>query len=108
MTLRAYTVHSREAGPLEGAALVFANTARQAKQMGFPVVQHWFDAEWPEIAAHWLPLSAAYLAEQEGVDLEGDPRVIESPKCCSRCDTWGDPLDTDQICQSCRDAEEAA
>ena len=106
MTLRAYSVHNREAGPGEGALLVFANTAGQAKKLGFGTVNDWFDSEWHEVAAHWLRQSEEYLAEQEGVDLEGEPRLIESPKGCQRCELWGEPLDSEQVCESCRDNED--
>lgn len=106
MTLRAYSAYCRDVGPQEGAVLVFAPRSKDARKLAFPTLNDWFDLEWIDVATDWLPTSARWLAEQEGVDLEGEPRLIESPKACNRCDRWGAPIDTDGVCQDCRDAEE--
>lgn len=107
MTLSAYSVYDHVAGQSEGAVLVFANRAADAKQMAFGTIRSWLDSEWIDVRAMWLSRDAAWLAEQEGVDLEGPPRMIESPKYCQRCEAWGSaPLDSEGICDSCREDED--
>lgn len=107
MTLKAYMIFSRGAGPQEGAALVFSRTAREAKRRAFPVLRDWFDSGWTDVGSRWIRNDAEWLAKQEGIDMEGETRVIDSPRYCERCELWGTgPLDAEGICETCRDDEE--
>lgn len=107
MTLKAYMIFSRGVGPKEGAALVFANTSREAKRLGAPQMADWLDSDWADVGTRWMPSSTQWLAEQEGIDLEGDPQVIINPRYCERCELWGTgPLDAEGICEHCREDEE--
>lgn len=107
MTLKAYIVFDRNAGPQEGASLAFARTSSEARRIGWKTLQSWFGTGWTEVRSRWLPSSTKWLAEQESVDLEGEPRIIDSPRYCERCELWGTgPLDAEGICEHCREDEE--
>lgn len=107
MTLKAYMIYSRGAVSQEGAVLAFAHTSREAKRLGAPQMADWFDSDWTDVGVRWLPSSTKWLAEQEGVDLEGEPKVIDSPRYCERCGMWGTgPLNAEGICEPCREQDE--
>lgn len=102
MSLRAYMVFDRGAGPEEGACLVFAHTSAEAKRIGWREVEGWLGSEWTEVGVRWMRRDTEWLAEQEGVDLEGEPVLVDSPKACSECDMWGrSPLNDKGRCELC-------
>src|SRR5699024_5055056 len=103
MTLNAYSVFCRETGPQEGAVLVFARTAKDARKMAFPTLKDWMDLEWIEVAARRLDAATGWLAAQEEVDLHGKPQLIENPMSCDRCELWGEPISDAGMCESCDD-----
>ncbi|SDL79043.1 hypothetical protein SAMN05661010_02563 [Modicisalibacter muralis] len=106
MSLRAYSIYDRDAGPEEGAALAFAHSVKDARKIGFSTLRDWFGTEWIDVAADHLPCDVEWLAEQEGVDLNGETRLIESPMVCERCELWGrSPLVEKGICEECRDED---
>jgi carbon storage regulator len=105
--MRAYMVFDREAGPAEGAVLVFHHTAQAAKSLGWRTVQAWTTAEWTDVSAKWIKNGEEELAEENNVDLKGHPRMIESPKACQRCELWGrTPLNAFGVCEFCDMEEE--
>jgi hypothetical protein len=81
---------SRGAGSEEGACLIFAHTAKEARKLAHRVMLGWFDGEWIDTAVRrlrgkpWLMLEAdmAKLAEDE-------PHAIECPTTCPTCGQWG-------------------
>lgn len=101
-TLKPYIVHVRDM-PEEGAALVFAHSAREAKRMGFDTIAGWFTVSYIEIVAHRLRRHEAYLRT---LATSAEPHVIESPPSCRRCELWGNPIDGEGICVICREAED--
>lgn len=102
--MRAYSVYDREAGPMEGAVLVFAPTGRDARSMARQSMIDMFDSDWGDIAYKWLPEMTDELQRQNGVSPNA-LRVIESPVACERCEEWGRYLDDELICESCREDE---
>jgi hypothetical protein len=86
--------------------LVFAHSARDAKRLGWRTIKEWTGSEYL-VVARPLPGKEGWLSEQEGVDLEGEPRMIESPKACQRCEMWGrTPLNAFGVCEFCDMEEE--
>ena len=101
--MKAYMVFDREGGTAEGAVLVFANTAMNAKKMAWKALESWTSAGWIDVRVRWLRDEEVWLAQEEGVDLDSRPCVIESPRSCVRCDLWGrTTLDRNQVCGFCR------
>ena len=47
--------------PAEGAALVFAETAKEARRLAFDTLRDWFDAEWIDTRVRRLRKHRDYL-----------------------------------------------
>lgn len=85
--MRAYSAFSRAEGESEGAVLVFANTAKEARRLSFGYcwnVDNWFDQ-----AVRWLrQFGIEKLANQEKLEA-GIPHVVDNPISCKNCELWG-------------------
>ena len=97
--MKMYMGYDDAAGSGEGAVLVFANDAKEAKNMAWEELQGWnFDTEYIDVRAKWLKESE-YLrpfAESKG------PHVVNNPPTCDNCEMWGiSELDKHGICSDC-------
>jgi hypothetical protein len=100
--LKPYMVYSREAGPCEGAFLVFAHKAREAKRIGYYAMSGMITDEYIDAAVNLLKNSEFLYeqANQEKLSLN-IPHVIENPVCCKGCNLWGYELNKEGYCQDC-------
>ena len=90
---------SRGAGPHEGAVLIIANTAKQAKRLAWGEclnVDDWLDQAVLLIRDNRVML----LANQERLEAD-EPHVIDSPLGCDACGYWGAGLTDDNLCGNC-------
>lgn len=88
MSLNPYMVSEGE--PENGACLVFAHTAKEARRVGWPTVSMWGGGEWIECRATRLWKSDHLFTEADQAKLTADvPHVIESPPACTTCEMWG-------------------
>ena len=98
-----YMGYSKEEGPREGACLVFAPTAKIARNLVYPFVDSWFGGGFFDIRAVRLR-DHEFLRKQMRKE---EPHVIESPETCPRCHVWGFELTEDGAsCLECADEEE--
>ena len=88
-------------GAGEGACLIFANTAREAKKLAYPIIRGWFDTEWIETGVKMLR-DMEYLKSQATSDL---PHAIECPETCPKCELWGTGEIVNGSCPVCNDAD---
>lgn len=95
-----YENNSRE----EGAVLVFAHTAKEARKLAYPFIESWFDnIEWIDMRAQRLRGKEHLYAEADQEKLKaGIPHVIESPRSCRSCCLWGSVIGEDGLCEYCR------
>lgn len=93
--MRAYMVSDSE--PCEGAVLVFATTAREAKKVGFSALD-WCD-EWVDVRVQWLK-DDGHLRHLWDGETE---HVVESPPTCQTCQLWGTSELIDGVCEGCRE-----
>ena len=103
--LKPYMGYSRAGGSAEGAVLIFAHTAREAKKYAFEELQGWYsDQEWIDVAIKKLKGEHLYKeADQENLQ-KNIPHVIDCPKStCKQCECWGLELNEDGICSYCID-----
>ena len=92
--LRAYSAFSSDAGAREGAVLVFASTAREARRMAWGRCLN--VDEWIDQAVRWIRgADIMLLAEEDG------KHVVEQPLCCESCGLWNAGLDDDDLCGEC-------
>lgn len=84
--MKAYMAYSRHCGPHEGAALVFANTAREARV----IAQYSFTAN--EICdGDYLDLAVRLIRDQPWLlkEMRKDtPHLVDSPRSCTVCEAW--------------------
>ena len=99
-----YMGFSRACGPAEGAVLIFANTARQARAVGFRGMFAYITDEYTDVGVLRLR-GKPWLEKQARSAL---PHVIEEPEYCKTCMTWGgSEIDKAGLCDDCRkEAEE--
>ncbi|TDX30797.1 hypothetical protein DFO67_10452 [Modicisalibacter xianhensis] len=100
--MNAYMGHDGE--PMDGACLVFANTAKEAKRLASPVIQDWMLCEYIDVRVQRIESPAWLLenaADQEKL-ARGEPHVVENPPTCNGCELWHDEL-IDGYCESCEE-----
>jgi len=84
--------------PEEGACLIFAHTAREAKKFAYATLYGWCsDCEWIHVSVKWL--RHKYFMQLKEID---EPHVIESPPGCKHCENWG-VLNENSICSDCEE-----
>jgi hypothetical protein len=101
--LHTYMGYSRNMGQGEGACLIFANTGKEAKKIGFPTIADWFGSEWIDMAVKRLN-KPHLLAEANAEKFAaGKPHVVECPEVCPVCQQWGGELLTNwrRGCENC-------
>ena len=103
MSLNAYMGYSRNMGPSEGAVLIFAHTAREAKRVGMRSVLS------DITGGDFLDMAIRRIREP-GVERHGDaeklardePHMNDSPNGCCDCECWfAAPYDAAGRCESC-------
>lgn len=87
--LNAYMGFDRKAGEGEGACLIFAHTAKEAKKVGHAQVADWFDTPWIDMGVRKLDKTHLFAEADAEKLAAGVPHVIECPKTCPTCKTWG-------------------
>lgn len=93
---RAYMAYDRHAGPNDGAILVFAANAREAKKLAWPALYGWGTDFFIDVGIRWLRSDCEHMRRKEG------PHVVESPPSCCDCEMWySEPLDSDGRCEGC-------
>lgn len=102
--LKAYMGYSRSAGPEEGAILIFAHNAREAKLIGWNVLESiGICEEWIDIGINLIRNEPWLFEEANQEKLSADvSHVIDNPKICKNCEKWGEsPIGPDGVCENC-------
>lgn len=99
--MKAYIGFDRHVGPEEGAVLIFANTAREAKKISFGSIV-WGSDEWTDYAVRWLKNDpdVFLLGDQEKLAIN-QPHVIDDPLGCNHCGFWNAGITEDDLCCNC-------
>jgi hypothetical protein len=96
--LKPYMAYSRLYGFQEGAILVIAHTAKEARKLAWG---HCFNVdEWIDQTATLIDQNVLILADQEMVNV-GQSHIIEYPEYCTDCQLWGCGLTEDNLCANC-------
>lgn len=99
--LRAYMGYSNVSGPSEGAILIFAYTAKDAKKIGWnspTFIVDYCDNDYTDFRINWLK-NEPWLFDQMK---KNEPHVIECPRTCKSCGLWGYEMNGD-YCLDCYD-----
>ena len=91
MNLKIYMGFSRSGGSQEGACLVFARNAKEARQFAFPTIGGWFDTDWIDCAVKWMKGKDFLYEEADAEKLKaGEPqlsnrqRFVQAVNCGER------------------------
>lgn len=99
--LKPYIAFSRDAGPHEGAILVIAHTAKQARLLAWQSGDCLNVEDWLDQAVLLLKgKSHLVLADQTKLQ-SNEPHVIADPVGCQECGTWGGGITADNLCAHC-------
>lgn len=93
---------SREAGPEEGAVLIIANTAKQARKLAWQGCFLGID-DWLDQAVRLIRDESALLLANQTKLKADEPHVVDSPLHCEACGWWGAGLTEDQLCGNCNE-----
>ena len=105
--LNAYVIFSRNGDVENGAALVFAHTAQEARVVGWRGIGSDLTDEYTDLAANRLRNKPWLFDEALAVKFANDEaHVIDDPKSCRTCEWWGQsPIGKDGLCEKCREEE---
>jgi len=101
MSMRAYMGYCIE--PYEGACLIFAHSAKEAKRLAWGYVSY-IGGDYVDVRVRWLRnRDHLFLSEADQEKLaRGEAHAIDEPKYCNSCEFWGDPIGDDGYCDDCR------
>ena len=100
--MKAYMVYSISAGSAEGACLVFASTAKEARKLGAKYIYDWFMTDWVDVGVRWLRDRDLLFGEADQDKLKNNtPHAIENPETCSVCGFWGVSRIENGLCSDC-------
>ena len=96
--------YSAGAGSSEGAALIFAHKAREAKEIGWKETSGIFTEEYIDFAVRIIRGHEWLYKEADQEKLANDiPHVVIDVHSCSKCEMWGDEILENGLCESCND-----
>ena len=101
--MKIYMGYSRYCGSHEGAVLIFANSAKEAKRVSFSDLSALGIAEdYIDVAVRWIRTSP-WLFDQANKDKlkTGIAHVIDNPETCKGCDMWGGEFNDNGTCSNC-------
>ena len=100
--LNAYMGFSREEGIEDGACLIFAHTAKEARKLAHRLMCDWHDGEWIDTAVRRLRGKPWLMLDADAAKLAADiPHGTECPTTCDTCGRWGGER-IGGICSECR------
>lgn len=102
--MKAYMAYSTGALPREGAILVIANTAREARMLAWESGECINVEKWIDLTVRLIRNNAdiMLLADQAKLQQE-QPHVVASPLSCEECGIWGAGLADDNRCGNCEE-----
>lgn len=108
MTLNAYMGFDSAAGSHEGAILIFAKTAKEARKIGWHEMKMLHDTSWVDMAVRRQRKNLTYLyGDGDFIKLKDDvPHVVVDMRVCPSCELWGEDggePDENGQCGYCRD-----
>jgi hypothetical protein len=88
----------------EGAILVFAHNAKEAKLLAWHngTIREIIDGEYLQLRVSWMKHDDFMFKEADQEKLNTNiPHIVESPTTCNNCDLWGLELNENGYCEDC-------
>lgn len=99
--LKPYMAFSRNAGPHDGAILVIAHTARQARLLAWQSGDCLNVEDWLDQAVLLLKGNSPLVLADQTKLRSNEPHVIDCPAHCQECELWGCGITVDNLCAHC-------
>lgn len=101
--MKPYMIFSRGCGPEEGAALVFAHSAKEARKLAWKQSGLDFD-DFIDMGIRLIHDTRYIfpLANQDKLKA-GTPHIVDNPAACKACGYWGAGLTKDGLCGNCNE-----
>jgi len=77
--MKAYMGYSRKAGSEDGACLVFAHNAKEARKLAWVQLAEWFDVEWIDVTTRKLVICGSTIWIKDYVN-NGAKNVVDITK----------------------------
>ncbi len=89
----------------EGACLIFAHTAKEAKKVGYNECLRDWDVDFINVKVKKLKQTEFLFSQADTKKLKlSIPHVVDDPITCPKCGLWWDyPLTKDGYCESCQE-----
>ena len=88
--MKAYMGYSREAGSDDGAILIFANNAKEARKIGYTEAMASLGCEsWIDFAVCLIKNPQIFSEANDMKIMRGEAHIILEPELCPTCQTWG-------------------
>ena len=100
--MKPYMAFSRNYGPPEGAFLVIANNAREAKKLAWKQCPMDF-MEYIDLGIRLIRDDSAILLANQAKLETNQPHVVLNPIHCEACQQWGAGLAEDNLCGNCNE-----
>lgn len=99
--LKPYMGYSRYLGSNEGAVLIFAHTAKEARVLMYRDWSNIISDGWLDTAVCLLHNRLLYEYADSDKILLDKPHIIDNPPSCRICYQWGYKLNEDDVCEVC-------
>jgi len=107
--MKAYMGYDAQVGPEEGASLVFARTAKEAKKVFWATCSGDLVEEFTDARVKLIRDSPWLLREADPAKVAaGEAHALLAPKSCDNCGQWGHAAIGDLgLCPDCLEARRA-
>lgn len=101
--MKPYMAFSRAAGPTEGAILVIANTAKEARKLAYQSGECFNVEDWLDQSVRLIKDDTVMaLANPEKIT-SNEPHVVYDPIGCQNCGYWGSGITAENLCGNCNE-----
>jgi hypothetical protein len=100
--MKPYMAFSRNDGPEEGAILVIANRAKDARLLAWRSGDCINVDDWLDLGVRRVDMDNLALADQMKL-VANIPHTVFSPAGCEICEYWGQGITEDNLCCRCNE-----
>ena len=102
--LKPYMGFSNFSGSEDGAVLIFAHTAKEARVVGWIAGGDILTDDYSDFTANLLRNHEHLFACADQAKIKQDiPHMVMEPPFCAECGMWGDVIGADGLCDGCRE-----
>lgn len=101
--MKAYMAYSQIDGAQEGAILVIANSAKEAKKLAWKSGECLNVDEWIDLSVKWLKDDDVMKLSRNYPFEEIVSHITPNPPYCKSCGLWGCGITSEDLCCNCNE-----